>query len=375
MNKKLQRISIAILALSVGGGTALAIDFVNIGNAGNAADSTGYGSVGYNYQISRAEITIAQFAASGVGNGNEGIGIDPNAPVTRVSWSEAAQYANWLTSANMNNGAYTITGGLVTAVDRATAITTYGTVYVLPTEDEWYKAAYFTGSGYSLYANGTATPPGVGDANWNTGGAWIVGSGAVEQNGTVDLMGNVWEWTESAVDGNFDTIGEDIAFRGTSYFQSNTALMKSSERATDDPTLEHPSVGVRIVAIPEPGTISLMSLSTISLFLTRTLRRRKVAGTSLLPIGREYSCDVFIQEEIVAGDESDYWDECRVEFIRGLSLMGQRIHSVYAKIQKLFWNRMVVVHDLKVERRKAFRTNLKQQSLVRLDAFLARIMK
>ena len=46
--------------------------FITIGHAGNAADgTTGYGAVGYSYQISATEVTIAEFQASGAGNGNE----------------------------------------------------------------------------------------------------------------------------------------------------------------------------------------------------------------------------------------------------------------------------------------------------------------
>ena len=30
---------------------------------------------------------------------------------------------------------------------------------------------------------------------------WETGFGAGEQNGTYDMMGNVWEWNESAMDG------------------------------------------------------------------------------------------------------------------------------------------------------------------------------
>jgi len=43
-----------------------------------------------------------------------------------------------------------------------------GTIYVIPTEDEWYKAAYYAGSGYSLYAFGTDTAPIAGtDTNYD----------------------------------------------------------------------------------------------------------------------------------------------------------------------------------------------------------------
>ena len=85
--------------------------FVTIGNAGNAADTSGYGAVGYTYQISATEVTIAEFQqAIGAGNGNENLWNDgtrtagTNAPAN-VSLYEAMQYCNWLTSGNISNGA------------------------------------------------------------------------------------------------------------------------------------------------------------------------------------------------------------------------------------------------------------------------------
>ncbi|MEO5915448.1 MAG: hypothetical protein ABIS50_14535 [Luteolibacter sp.] len=39
------------------------IDYVTVGNPGNVADSTGYGAVGYEYQISKNETTISQYTA------------------------------------------------------------------------------------------------------------------------------------------------------------------------------------------------------------------------------------------------------------------------------------------------------------------------
>src|SRR5262245_20113133 len=41
---------------------AVPIDWVAVGNPGNAADTTGYGSVASAYQISKYEITNAQYA-------------------------------------------------------------------------------------------------------------------------------------------------------------------------------------------------------------------------------------------------------------------------------------------------------------------------
>ena len=40
----------------------VSIDYVSVGNAGNAADTTGYGAVTYAYQIGKYEVTNAQYA-------------------------------------------------------------------------------------------------------------------------------------------------------------------------------------------------------------------------------------------------------------------------------------------------------------------------
>ena len=39
------------------------IDYISVGNPGNAADSTGYGAVTYAYQIGKYEVTNAQYPA------------------------------------------------------------------------------------------------------------------------------------------------------------------------------------------------------------------------------------------------------------------------------------------------------------------------
>ena len=93
-------------------------------------------------------------ADANVGNAGDWSGSQPTAS---SSWYEAAKFANWLTSGNALQGAYGFSDATTfTGVDRATALTTYGTIYVLPSEDEWYKAAYLKsdGSGYTTYATG-----------------------------------------------------------------------------------------------------------------------------------------------------------------------------------------------------------------------------
>jgi formylglycine-generating enzyme required for sulfatase activity len=246
---------------------------VTIGDAGNTADPANggtYGDVAYTYGISDHEVTIAEMqAATGAGNGNENYWNDgartvgTTAPASLVSLNEAMKYCNWLTSGNVNNGAYQFSGGVYQSTDRASAITTYGTVYALPTEDEWYKAAYYTGNSgdlWSLYANGTDTVPTWGTTDgWNyynngyvnadPNYIWTAGYGGEEQNGTYDMMGNVWEWMEDS--------GGVVRGGSSSASMQN---MRSSARfdAWFDPWLESYGVGFRVVAIPEPATAMLV---------------------------------------------------------------------------------------------------------------------
>lgn len=272
------------------GANQFAIDFVNIGNAGNAAQSAanrshsesggdGYGAVDYNYRMGTYEITIDQFAKaraadSRIGNGNEGwwnsvISGGTDAPASAANWYEAAKFANFLTTGDAYTGAYQFNGsGTLTAVDRDAAVTAFGTVYVLPSEDEWYKAAYFKpdASGYSLYSSGLDTEPKHGTTDgWNYGNVyslstWATGFGAEEQNGTYDMMGNVWELSESAYDGTLGNMVEDRTRRGGSYGTLKSTLL-SSYRDYTFPSTENYSFGFRVAAIPEPSSIAMASFA------------------------------------------------------------------------------------------------------------------
>jgi formylglycine-generating enzyme required for sulfatase activity len=236
------------------------IDFVTIGNAGNAADSTGFGAVGYDYRIGKYEITNAQWdafvSAAGEPSGNPYYAYDNNAyhigtsvPANMVSWYEAAKFCNYLTSGDKHFGAYQFNNGDFMGIDRDFAISTYGIAYVLPTEDEWYKAAYYTGSGYSTYANGLNNPEAT--TNWNWGGGslrtpWDVGTGSEEQNGTFEMMGNIWEWNETQ-------LNSEYGIRGGSY--ADLELRDSSARIFTIPGSEQASIGFRVASVLEPTTL------------------------------------------------------------------------------------------------------------------------
>ena len=265
------------------GANQFTIDFVDIGYAEN---TSGYGAVGYNYQMGMHEVTIDQFAKaraadSRVGDGNEGYWNDgtrtvgTGGPASYVSAYEGMKFANWLTTGDAYTGAYQFDESeTLTAVDRDAAVTAYGTVYVLPTENEWYKAAYLKsdGSAYTFYATGNSIPTaGAGGENYNNviGSPWNVGSGIAENNGTFDMNGNVWEWNESAFDGTLDNMDETRVLRGGVFLYSELGL-QSPSRLNSTPMFENYDVGFRVAAIPEPSSLAMVGLvSGCALFVRR----------------------------------------------------------------------------------------------------------
>lgn len=251
------------------------IDFVTIGNAGNAGDTggeVGLGAVSYDYRIGKYEVTNAQWnsftSAAGIPLGepnnaynNSSSWTGTNVPTTNVSWYEGLQFCNYLTSGDKSKGAYLFSGNnsnpeYFLGIDRNLAISVYGTIYVIPTQDEWYKAAYFKpdGSGYSLFANGTDTAPiaGVQSNYWGAIGVpWNVGTGTEEQNGTFDIMGNVWEWNETLIRTS------DRGVRGGSYGE-DAANMIASYALGVNPCSEWNNLGFRVAEVPEPASALLI---------------------------------------------------------------------------------------------------------------------
>ena len=285
---------VMVIILSVASGASaevirgIDIDFVTIGNAGNPGDTrteakpSGCGAVDYSYQIGKYETTNGQWdsfvSAAGAPNGNDG-GYSYNAswtgdnvPTNNVSWYEAAQFCNYLTSGDKSLGAYQFSGdntnpGDYLGIDRDSAISAYGIAYVIPTEAEWYKAAYYRadGSGYSTYANGLDTITRVADNGWNYyGGAysspWNIGTGTMEQNGTFDIMGNVWEWNEVLI-GSFGYRGyRGGAFNYYSFYSGSSYRLNNVTSYN-----ESNNMGFRVASVPEPVTLLLLGLGGLML--------------------------------------------------------------------------------------------------------------
>ncbi len=263
------------------------IDFVTIGNAGNTADTggtPGSGAVSYEYRIGKYEVTNAQWNDVGSLSGGLPTGNPYNAynagatytgnqqPTNNVSWYEAVQFCNYLTSGDKSQGVYQFNGsnnnpGDFLGINRSAAEATYGTIYFLPTEDEWYKAAYYkpSGSGYSLYANGTNTAPAHDSAsNYYRGGhgpystPWNVGTGTEEQNGTFDMMGNLREWNETLYEGWMR------GFEGGSFLHTD-AVLASTYQTYYNPEYQDYRVGFRVASVPEPTTLLLLGVGAVVL--------------------------------------------------------------------------------------------------------------
>ena len=307
---------------------AITIDTAPVFDSGNANDATGYGAVGYNYSLGTHEVSLNQYSAflnsvaavdtyslynanmaanaNIAGIAQEGVAGSytysvigsGDRPVTYVSWFDAARFANWLQNgqptgaqdaSTTEQGAYTLNGATSGIFTRNVGIS-----YGLPTENEWYKGAYYQPAAqggdtdnYWLYPtrsnaqpnsrNGSATDPNSANFYYNDGiangynGGYAVNNSTINPGtstitdggafsvadsfyGTYDQGGNVWEWNDAV-------IGSARGLRGGAWdTSSGFGSLRASTRNSSSPVNESAIVGFRIMAIPEPGVLSLLAL-------------------------------------------------------------------------------------------------------------------
>ena len=289
------------------GADTFTIDFVNIGNLGNADDSgagggayfSPYGGVAYTYRMGVTEVPqdwITKATASGLANVTAGAFGD-NRPAADMTWYEAAAFVNWLNTSTGYQAAYdlTFTGSWsMTLWSSAQAWQAGGenlyrhkdAYYFLPSEDEWYKSAYQQNDGvtanYWDYATGSNTIPTqeltggtlAGSAVYDGTAAGTPASpadvnlaGGLSAYLTMGQNGNVYEWQESAFDGSNSSSSEDRAIRGGRWntFEANLRI-----RDTNGPSLSESGLGFRVASVPEPSAAVLItSCSLIWLFKRR----------------------------------------------------------------------------------------------------------
>jgi formylglycine-generating enzyme required for sulfatase activity len=295
-----------------------------VGDPGNAADSTGFGSVAYTYNIGTYEVTAGQYAEflnavaktdtyslynTNMSDTSQGSGIARsgvsgsytysvatdfvNRPVNYVSYWDACRFTNWLHNGQPTDaqgvgttetGAYSLTAD---GINNNTVVRNSDWKWAVASENEWYKAAYYKGgstnAGYWDYPTSSDTAPGRdmadasgNNANYYTGsGAYPIDSGKYTtvggefQNsdspyGTFDQGGNVWEWNEAVL------YGSNRGLRGGS-FGSSSGDLHASGRISSFPSLGYGDIGFRVSEVPEPATIVMLALASVGI-----LRRRKV---------------------------------------------------------------------------------------------------
>jgi hypothetical protein len=208
--------AIAFLAIFLCSPTAHAVvtfDWVTVGNPSNPPDqlytynnpdNLQFGSVANTYRISKYEVTNAQYteflnAVDPAGTNPNSVysnlmGSDPrggiafnagaasgskyssktnmgNKPVNYVSFFDSMRFVNWLENGQptggggTENGVYTIGNGL-------TETRALGATFFIPSEDEWYKAAYHQPAAqggdpdnYWLYPTASNSGPTIATAN------------------------------------------------------------------------------------------------------------------------------------------------------------------------------------------------------------------
>lgn len=312
---------VGLLGMCVTLPAQVTVECVTVGNPGNAGELSGVGASGmgpdricgavkYEYEIGKFEVTAAQYTAflnavaatdtHGLYNPQmwshaEGCKIRRTGeagsyrytvaadwgqrPVNFVSWGDAARFANWLhngqpagpqDATTTEDGSYQLNGandnaGLLRIKRRPKA------TWVIPSEDEWYKAAFHKNDGvtgnYWDYATGTdalpsnklQSPDPGNSANFqpkdgdHTLGSpyWRTPVGTFENSkssyGTYDQGGNVWEWIE-AVHRQQGQARRGV--RGASYFTQAQHLRANDRHFGLEPATEHQLVGFRVGRLP-----------------------------------------------------------------------------------------------------------------------------
>jgi formylglycine-generating enzyme required for sulfatase activity len=311
------------------------LQFVSVGDTGNVKDTrfsyAPYGAVSYSYQIGKYEVTNAQYIdflnhvaatdtyglfdpkmgsklSGGISrSGSSGsYTYGPrnndtnwlNRPVIYVSYWNACRFVNWLqngqptglqNASTTENGAYPLNG--YTGSYGEQIVRNANAIFVIPSANEWYKAAYYKGgginAGYWTYPTQSDLPP-IAEAppgGTSPPGSACVGStllppyytvevGAYKYSpgtyGTFDQGGNASELTEELYGHGY--AGYRVA-PGGSWALGPEYVMSPGNSIIAPPNKGESGVGFRVVMVPEPSTIALMLTATLGGLLWWRRRR------------------------------------------------------------------------------------------------------
>lgn len=349
------RAQLAWAASVVAGSTAAAAGqpdeagflWATVGQPGNAPVpagvgglAAGRGSVGYEFRISRLEVTTAQWMAFAnaagplgdpfrIGDGPVG-GYEPDPayagpgrryrlksvpgaerlPVYGISWLNAARYCNWLHNGREASLAALATGAYDAStfgVDPATGARTDalarlpGARYWVPSLDEWLKSAHYDPErsgpgqgGWWAYPTRSDAPPVSGPAgtpgaetNANLGGSdaasLLLGAyaGVRSAYGLWDLSGGASEWLEG-VDDPSDRLYR--LYDGSSAFDPFTppALLDAITGVGSSPAAGEASfIGLRVAsAVPDSGVTGCVLCGLLTLHRRRRPCRVRTPDTA-----------------------------------------------------------------------------------------------
>jgi hypothetical protein len=315
------------------GANTFNMEFVPIGNPGNAADTTGApnpaGAVGYKYGIGKFEVSEDMITKYNLNFGTANnlaittTSLGANKPAGNITWVEAARFVNWLNTSQGYQAAYKFANSsTITANIQLWTSTDPGynssnqyrnslAEYFLPSYDEWYKAAYYdpSNSTYYDYPTGSNTAPtSVASGTLNntavfspTVGALLSpadvnNAGGLSPYGVMALGGNISEWEESCDTtitspcsaGTNNNVSGDRIRRGGAYSTIASSLDSNLGLGFAPFNNESPARGFRVAradAAPVPGPLPLLGAAA-AYGWSRQLRKRIKLDNSVTPASK-----------------------------------------------------------------------------------------
>ena len=285
------------------GMSSFTMEFVGVDNPQNPADAlvtfngvtfttNFFGAVPNSFRMAKFEVTrgmiqafdpmMSMSAAPGANTTSH--------PATGLSWNHMARFVNWMNTNRGHSPAYKFSSpyGLMSANDSiqmwspgeagynpANPFRNANAVYVLPSEDEWLKAAYHGGTNrYWRYATGSDSDParvasGTNGAvysdmmNTLSNPAVVTQAGGPSFYGTVGQGGNVAEMTESSLSRTNNAATNNRIFRGGSWANLSFDLQKATRNSTGlAPTTSTNNVGFRVAQLlPVASAPTIVSIT------------------------------------------------------------------------------------------------------------------